>query len=52
MSHDYYTHEVYPDFRVKEAFDEVFPPAEVLGIAIDGAFTGLGLWVNPNRTAI
>jgi hypothetical protein len=46
MSHDYYTHEVYGGFFVKQAFDEVLPDG--MGIKIDGAFSGLGLWFNPD----
>lgn len=47
LSHDYYTHETYgPDFQVKQAFDEVLPSGK--GIKIDGAFTGLGIWWNPD----
>ena len=46
MSHDYATGKVYPGFFVKEAFDEVLP--EGFGIEIDGCFTGLGVWINPD----
>mgnify|MGYP001575937469 CR=1 FL=1 len=44
VSHDYYTHETYGGFHVKEAFDAVLP--EGLGVKVDGAFTGLGVWFN------
>ncbi len=44
LSHDYYTHEVYQGFYVKQAFDEALPGAK--GVKIDSAFTGLGYWVN------
>jgi hypothetical protein len=44
LSHDYYSHEVYGGFFVKQAFDEVLPGGQ--GIKVDGAFTGLGLWFN------
>jgi hypothetical protein len=44
VSHDYYTHETYGGFYVKEAFDAVLP--EGAGVKIDGAFTGLGVWFN------
>jgi hypothetical protein len=46
VSHDYYTHEVYGGFYVKEAFDSIF--ADGFGVKIDGAFTGFGVWVNPD----
>lgn len=46
LSHDYYTHEVYGGFYVKEAFDAVLPDG--FGVKIDDAFTGLGVWVNPD----
>lgn len=46
LSHDYYTHETYGGFYVKEAFDAVLPGG--FGVKIDGAFTGLGVWVNPD----
>lgn len=45
-SHDYATGKVYGGFFVKEAFDAVFPDG--MGIEIEGAFTGLGLWFNPD----
>ena len=46
LSHDYYTHETSGGFFVKEAFDAVLPGG--FGVKIDGAFTGLGVWVNPD----
>lgn len=44
VTHDYYTHETYQGFYVKEAFDAEFPDGK--GVKIDGAFTGLGYWWN------
>jgi predicted O-methyltransferase YrrM len=44
VAHDYYTHETYGGFHVKEAFDAVLPDG--LGVKVDGAFTGLGVWFN------
>lgn len=44
VSHDYYTHEVYGGFHVKEAFDAVFPDG--FGIKVGAAFAGLGVWFN------
>lgn len=44
VSHDYFSHEVYPGFGVKQGFDEVLPGA--FGVKPDNAFTGLGVWVN------
>jgi methyltransferase family protein len=45
VSHDYYTHLTYGDaFQVQRAFTDVFGDK---GVLIDGAFTGLGYWVNP-----
>lgn len=44
VAHDYFTHEVYGGFHVKEAFDEALPGGA--GVKIDGAFTGLGYWFN------
>jgi hypothetical protein len=46
ISHDYFSHEVYQGFGVKQGFDEVLPGA--FGVKPDDAFTGLGVWVNPN----
>jgi hypothetical protein len=46
LSHDYYTHETYGGFYVKEAFDAVLPGG--FGVKIEGAFTGLGVWLNPD----
>ncbi len=46
ISHDYYSHEVYGGFYVKEAFDAVLPGG--FGVKINDAFTGLGVWVNPD----
>lgn len=42
LTHDFYTHFVYPDFEVEKAFVEVFGKSQ--GILIDGAFTGIGYW--------
>lgn len=44
MSHDYYTHLTYGEaFQVQRAFTDVLGDR---GVMIDGAFTGLGYWVN------
>jgi hypothetical protein len=43
--HDYTTGEVYDNFYVKQAFDTVFPDG--FGLKIKDAFTGLGVWINP-----
>jgi hypothetical protein len=45
VSHDFYSHEVYGGFAVKQAWDEELPDG--IGIKLDDAFTGLGYWVNP-----
>lgn len=47
MSHDYYTHEVYGGFFVKQGFDEALGEG-ANGVKIDDAFTGLGYWFNPD----
>ena len=49
VAHDYFSHEVYGGFGVKQAWDEQMPNA--LGIKIDRAFTGLGVWANPDWKA-
>lgn len=47
LSHDYYTHLTYGDaFQVQRAFADVLGDK---GVLIDGAFTGLGYWVNPEQ---
>lgn len=44
LSHDYYTHLTYGDaFQVQRAFTDVLGDK---GVLLDGAFTGLGYWVN------
>lgn len=44
LSHDYYTHLTYGDaFQVQRAFTDVLGDK---GVLVDGAFTGLGYWVN------
>jgi hypothetical protein len=48
LSHDYYTHRVYGGFFVEQAFNDALG-SEAFGVELDGAFTGLGVWVNPNR---
>lgn len=48
LSHDYYTHRVYEGFAVEQAFAEAFGD-EQFGVEVDGAFTGLGVWINPAR---
>ena len=52
VSHDYYTHLAYEGFDVEKAFVEVFGDVDTLGILIQSAFTGLGIWSNPDRHAI
>jgi predicted O-methyltransferase YrrM len=47
LTHDYHTHLVYPDFKVHKAFVEVFGGDQ--GVQVDGCFTGLGYWFNPDR---
>lgn len=48
VSHDYFRHIYDPNVGVKQAFDEVFPDG--FSIWFSGTKTGLGIWVNPNRT--
>jgi hypothetical protein len=50
LSHDYYTHETYQGFFVKQGFDEALPGGA--GVKIDGAFTGLGYWFNAEYGAV
>ena len=45
VTHDFYTEEVYPDFKVQQSFREAF--GYLCGVKIDGAFTGLGYAVGP-----
>lgn len=49
LSHDYYTHETYGGFFVKQGFDEALPGGT--GVKIDSAFTGLGYWFNADYEA-
>lgn len=46
LTHDYYSHLVYENFAVEQAFQAVFGEAGH-GLLIEGAFTGLGYWFNP-----
>lgn len=45
VTHDFYTEEVYHDFKVQQSFREAF--GYLRGVKIDGAFTGLGYAVQP-----
>jgi hypothetical protein len=45
-THDYNSHEIYPVFAVKQAFDTVFP--DNLPLKLQDAFTGMAWWVNDN----
>lgn len=42
VTHDYYTHETYPEFGTFRAFQDVFEADS--GVKLDNAFTGLGYW--------
>ena len=46
LTHDYYTDEVYANFAVRQAFEQVFD-GEAFGMKLNDAFTGIGAWVNP-----
>ncbi len=45
VTHDFYTEEVYTNFKVQQSFAEAFGYRR--GVKIDGAFTGLGYAVSP-----
>jgi hypothetical protein len=47
LTHDYYSHLVYGNFAVEQAFKDVFGEAGH-GLLLDDAFTGLGYWWNPD----
>lgn len=52
VTHDMETHRTYSDFKTFEAYEAVFGNAAGHSLLLDGAFTGLGYWINPEYEAV